>query len=476
MAFRLVSNSALKSTLNKALIPAKLVRAGLASHSSASSAPGTKVTVLPNGLTVATETHPNSQTATVGVMIDAGSRAENEKNNGTAHFLEHMAFKGTKTRSQLDIELAIENMGGHLNAYTSREQTVYYAKCHKKDVSNSVDILSDILQKSTFDPKAIERERDVILTEQIEVEKNIEEVVFDHLHATAFQGHSLGRTILGPKENINSISAQDLKAYIGENYSPERVILAGAGSVAHEELVELASKHFSNMPAANSPAGLSAIKTKPHFSGSEVRIRHDDQQAAHIALAVEGVSWGSPDYFTMLLMSSLIGNWDRSLGSSNFLSSRLSQIVSKNKLANSFMSFNTSYSDTGLWGIYLISENKKQLDDLVHFTLNEWNRLTTTVTDGEVARAKQQLKAGLLFSLDGTTPAFEDMARQIITTGSRIEPSEVASKIDKLTADDVRRVASEYLWDREVAVVGHGPVECLTDYTRLRGNMSQNRF
>lgn len=143
---------------------------------------------MPNGLTVATEAHPHAQTATVGVWIDAGSRAETDATNGTAHFLEHMAFKGTNRRTQQQLELSVESLGAHLNAYTSREQTVYYAKCFSKDVGTSVDIISDILQNSTLDNAAIERERDVILREQQEVDKQMEEVVFDHLHAVAFQG------------------------------------------------------------------------------------------------------------------------------------------------------------------------------------------------------------------------------------------------------------------------------------------------
>lgn len=150
--------------------------------------PFTQVTTLPNGLTVATEAHPTAQTATVGVWIDAGSRAETDKTNGTAHFLEHMAFKGTNRRSQHALELEVENLGAHLNAYTSREQTVYYAKSFSKDVEKSVDIISDILQNSKLEQAAIERERDVILREQQEVDKQLEEVVFDHLHAVAFQG------------------------------------------------------------------------------------------------------------------------------------------------------------------------------------------------------------------------------------------------------------------------------------------------
>ncbi|KAG0246280.1 hypothetical protein BGX31_003470, partial [Mortierella sp. GBA43] len=149
--------------------------------------PGTRITSLKNGLTIATESNPSAQTATVGVFIDAGSRAETAKNNGAAHFLEHMAFKGTNNRNQHDIELQIENLGAHLNAYTSREQTVYYAKSFKSDIPKSVEILADILQNSTLNGDAIERERDVILREQQEVDKQMEEVVFDHLHATAFQ-------------------------------------------------------------------------------------------------------------------------------------------------------------------------------------------------------------------------------------------------------------------------------------------------
>jgi processing peptidase subunit beta len=150
--------------------------------------PFTEVSTLSNGLTVATEAHPHAQTATVGVWIDAGSRAETDKTNGTAHFLEHMAFKGTSQRTQHSLELEVENIGAHLNAYTSREQTVYYAKSFRKDVPVAVDIISDILQNSKLENSAIERERDVILREQQEVDKQLEEVVFDHLHAVAFQG------------------------------------------------------------------------------------------------------------------------------------------------------------------------------------------------------------------------------------------------------------------------------------------------
>jgi mitochondrial-processing peptidase subunit beta len=422
-------------------------------------------------LTVATEAQPHAQTATVGVWIDAGSRAETDKTNGTAHFLEHMAFKGTNRRSQRSLELEVENLGAHLNAYTSREQTVYYAKSFRKDVPIAVDIISDILQNSKLESGAIERERDVIVREQEEVDKQLEEVVFDHLHAVAFQGGSnnlvhylfvflfclgqpLGRTILGPKANILSIQRADLASYIKTNYTADRMVLVGTGGVEHNNLVALAKKHFASLPVSPTPLPLGGTShAKPTFIGSEVRIRDDDIPTANIAIAVEGVGWNSPDYFPMMVMQGIFGNWDRSLGSSSLTSSRLSHIVSTNNLANSFMSFSTSYSDTGLWGIYLVSENLRNLDDLAHFTLKEWTRMSVGPTEVEVERAKSQLKAGLLLGLDGTTAVAEDIGRQIVTSGKRLTPQEIEIAVDAVTVDQIKAVAQKYLWDKDVSIL-----------------------
>lgn len=211
--------------------------------------------------------------------------------------------------------------------------------------------MSDILQHSRLESEAIERERDVILREQEEVDKQLDEVVFDHLHATAYQSQPLGRTILGPKENIAGIQRQDLIDYIKTNYTADRMVLVSAGGVPHEHLVELAEKHFSRLPTAP-PTGLASQvaaeqKRKPDFVGSEVRIRDDTIPTAHIAIAVEGVSWKDDDYFTALVTQAIVGNWDRAMGNSPYLGSKLSRFVQENNLANSFMSFSTSYSDTG---------------------------------------------------------------------------------------------------------------------------------
>ncbi|CAD6500078.1 BgTH12-04181 [Blumeria graminis f. sp. triticale] len=434
----------------------------------------TETTTLTNGLTIATEHSPWAQTSTVGVWIDAGSRAETDKTNGTAHFLEHLAFKGTSNRTQQQLELEIENMGGHLNAYTSRENTVYYAKAFNSDVPATVNILSDILQNSKLDKSAIERERDVILRESEEVEKQLEEVVFDHLHATAFQGQPLGRTILGPAENIESIQRDDLVSYIKTNYTADRMVLVGAGGIPHAQLVELAEKHFGGLPGAPSNSNMITRKAKPEFIGSEVRFRDDTIPTANIAIAVEGVSWKDDDYFTALVTQAIVGNWDKAMGNAPHMGSKLSGFVHKNELANSFMSFSTSYSDTGLWGIYLVTDKLTRIDDLVHFTLREWSRLSFNVTEAEVGRAKAQLKASILLSLDGTSAVAEDIGRQIITTGRRMCPEEIERVISAITEKDVMDFARRKLWDQDIAISAVGSIEGLLDYQRVRNDMSRN--
>ena len=233
-------------------------------------APSTDVSTLGSGLRVASETVQGSATATVGVWIDAGSRYETAENNGVAHFLEHITFKGTAKRTKQQLEVEIENMGGHLNAYTSREQTVYFAKVFKSDVGKAVEILSDILLNSKLEEEAIEREKDVILREMTEVNKQKEELVLDHLHATAFQGTGLGRTILGSEENIVNMKQHHLKDYISTHYTANRMVIAGAGAVDHNELCDLAAKHFGGLPTV--APGAAAVAMEPAiFTGSDYR-------------------------------------------------------------------------------------------------------------------------------------------------------------------------------------------------------------
>nr|XP_009667756.1 PREDICTED: mitochondrial-processing peptidase subunit beta [Struthio camelus australis] len=430
--------------------------------------PETRVSPLENGLQVASEDSGLS-TCTVGLWIDAGSRYENEKNNGTAHFLEHMAFKGTKKRSQLDLELEIENMGAHLNAYTSREQTVYYAKAFSKDLPRAVEILADIIQNSTLGEAEIERERGVILREMQEVETNLQEVVFDYLHATAYQKTALGRTILGPTENIKSINRNDLVEYITTHYKGPRIVLAAAGGVSHDELLDLAKSHFGNLPSA--PEGGLPALPPCSFTGSEIRIRDDKMPLAHIAIAVEAAGWAHPDTIPLMVANTLIGNWDRSFGGGvQNLSSKLAQIACHGNLCHSFQSFNTCYTDTGLWGLYMVCE-PSTIQDMVHFVQREWIRLCTSVTENEVARAKNLLKTNMLLQLDGSTPICEDIGRQMLCYKRRIPIPELEARIEAIDAQTLREVCTKYIYDKHPAIAAVGPVEQLPEYNKICNGM-----
>lgn len=365
-------------------------------------------------------------------------------------------------------------MGGHLNAYTSREQTAYYAKVLEKDVNRAVDILSDILQNSTLDVNAIEREREVILREQEEVNKQMEEVVFDHLHAVAYPESNLGRTILGTEGNIRSLNRGHLQSYIKSNYIGPRMVLSAAGAVDHDSLVRAAESAFSGIPGSVSSIGmaLGMGEERAKFTGAEVRMRDDSMDTAHIVIAVEGASWSSPDYLPLLISQAIVGSWNRGLlaaGGDGF-GSRLAQVVSKYSLAQSFQSFNTAYTDTGMFGIYCVSDHTYDLDDLVYHIQQEWVRLCLSVTEGEVERAKLHLKSALLLSLDSTTAICEDIGRQVLIYGRRMSLPEIHAQIDAIDLKTVKRVASKYLYDRCPAVVGMGAIGSLPDYNRIRAS------
>ncbi|RXM36688.1 Mitochondrial-processing peptidase subunit beta [Acipenser ruthenus] len=428
---------------SKPILGLNRYRASQAASQVVLNVPETKVTPLENGLRVASEDSGLS-TCTVGLWIDAGSRYENEKNNGTAHFLEHMAFKGTKKRSQLDLELEIENMGAHLNAYTSREQTVYYAKAFSKDLPRAVEILADIVQNSTLGEAEIERERGVILREMQEVETNLQEVVFDYLHATAYQATALGRTILGPTENIKSINRNDLVEYITTHYKGPRIVLAAAGVLNHH--VYYVSFNY------------------------KIRVRDDKMPLAHIAIAIEAVGWSHPDTIPLMVANTLIGNWDRSFGGGVNLSSKLAQMTCQGNLCHSFQSFNTCYTDTGLWGLYMVCE-PNTIEDMMHFTQREWMRLCTSVTESEVIRAKNLLKTNMLLQLDGSTPICEDIGRQMLCYSRRIPLPELEARIDAIDAKTIKDVCTRYIYDKCPAVAAVGPIEQLPDYNRIRSGM-----
>ncbi|XP_044742979.1 mitochondrial-processing peptidase subunit beta [Chrysoperla carnea] len=429
--------------------------------------PPTQTTILDSGLRVATE-DSGAATATIGLWIDAGSRYENSSNNGVAHFLEHMAFKGTKKRSQTDLELEVENIGAHLNAYTSREQTVFYARCLANDVPKALEILADIVQNSKLGEEEIERERGVILREMQEVESNLQEVVFDHLHATAYQGTPLGNTILGPTENIKSITKADLQKYIQDHYKAPRMVLAAAGGVNHSELCKLAQSHLQGLGSTYTEGV--PILEPCRFTGSEIRVRDDSIPLAHVAIAVEGCGWPDPDNLTLMVANTLVGAWDRSQGGGGVNAGKLALASAQSGLCHSYQSFNTCYKDTGLWGIYFVADPMK-CEDMLYNIQSEWMRLCTSVTESEVTRAKNLLKTNLLLQLDGTTPICEDIGRQALCYGRRLPIHELIYRIDAITAKNVRDVSMKYIYDRCPAVAAVGPVENLPEYNRIRSSM-----
>lgn len=448
-------------------------------YSVASVAP-TQVTTLGSGLRVASE-DSGGETATVGVWIDAGSSFETDADNGAAHFLEHMAFKGTTKRTQLELEKEIENIGGHLNAYTSREQTVYYAKVLKDDVPQAIDILSDILQNSKLDTGAIERERGVIMREMQEVMANKEEVIFDELHATAYQGTSLGRTILGPEENIMSLTQDDLRKYIETHYTAPRMCIAGAGAVTHEQLCDLSEKAFDKLPTA--AASEMALVREHEFTGSDARFEDPSMHEAYFALAFPTVGWSHPESVTFMVMQSLLGSWDRTSGAGKNISSSLCKELAREECAHSVMAFNTTYSNTGLFGVYGVAEHA-DVEDFLYIALQEMVRMTHKVSDWEVDRAKNQLKTTLAMQLDSTSAACEDIGRQVLTYGRRLPLEELFARIDAVDASAINSAAGTYINDQDMAFVSISPKDdpkahpktVIPDYTWLRRRTYSLRY
>jgi predicted Zn-dependent peptidase len=386
-----------------------------------------QVTQLPNGLTVVTERMERVETVSFGAYVGTGSRSETAAENGVSHFLEHMAFKGTNTRSAAAIAEEVEAVGGQINAYTAREQTAYYIKVLKEDAPLAVDIIGDILTHSTFETQELERERGVILQEIGQANDTPDDIIFDHFQEVAYPDQPLGRPILGSEDGIRQMPRATLTGYMNQHYGVGNVVIAAAGNLRHEVILDLVGRHFADLPSSVSPARVSAS-----YEGGEFRQVRDLDQV-HVVLGFPSVGYKHEDYYPTMLLSSVLGGG---------MSSRLFQEVrEKRGLVYSIYAFNAPYADGGLFGIYA-GTGEQEVEELVPVTLEELRKVQSEVTEAELARARSQVKAGLLMSLESTGSRCEQLARQIQVYGRIVPVQETISRINAVTPADIQRAAA----------------------------------
>ena len=401
-----------------------------------------EMTTLPSGLTVLTERMERVETVSFGAYIGAGTRHETAAENGVAHFLEHMAFKGTSSRSAIDIAEAVENVGGHINAYTSREQTAYYVKLLKEDLSLGVDIIGDILCHSTFEPEELERERGVILQEIGQANDTPDDIVFDHFQSAAYPAQPMGRPVLGTEAIIRGMKREALPGFMSAHYTPENMVIAACGNLRHAEVVDMVGQHFADLPKAKREEPMPA-----DYMGGEYRESRDLDQA-HIVLGFASPSYGERDYYPAMLLSTLLGGG---------MSSRLFQeIREKRGLVYSIYSFTSPAKDGGLFGIYA-GTGESEAAELMPVTLEELGKVQHEVTAAEINRARAQLKAGLLMSLESTGSRCEQLARQWQIFGRLIPASETVAKIEAVTEADIRAVAAK-IFRQKPTLATIGPI------------------
>ena len=401
-----------------------------------------EVTRLPSGLTIVTDAMPHLETASLGVWVGAGSRDEMADEHGIAHLLEHMAFKGTKRRNARQIAEEIEAVGGDLNAATSVETTTYYARVLKPDVPLALDVLSDILANPAFDPEELSREHNVVMQEIGAAEDTPDDIVFDHLQRVAFPGQPIGRPILGTRESVKSINANRLRQYLSRNYRGPDMVVAASGSVTHELIVTEAERLFSSFKSEAAPAPEAA-----RFVGGQY-IERQDLEQAHLALAFEGLPQRDPLLFSLQVFSNIMGGG---------MSSRLFQEVREIRgLCYTISSFHMAYSDTGFFGIYAGTDDN-DAPELMQVVMNELERAVSTITEEEVARAKAQMKAGLLMALESSSARAEQLARQIMIYGRPLPLSEIVAKIEAVTVESTQAAARALLARSRPAIAGLGP-------------------
>ena len=417
---------------------------------------GVRVTTLDNGLRIASDVMPSVETVSLGVWAEVGTRHEPPEINGVAHLLEHMAFKGTDRRSARAIAEEIEAVGGHLNAYTSRENTAYYAKLLAEDLPLGLDIIADILQHSVFDPEELARERAVVLQEIGQAEDTPDDIIFDRFQETAYPDQAIGRPVLGTASIVGGMAAGTIRDYMRRHYSADRLVLAAAGKVDHDRLVELAAGAFDSLPRrSDDPV------EKADYRGGDFREDRDLEQA-HIVLGFAGVDHLDPDHYPISVFSTLFGGG---------MSSRLFQEVrEKRGLVYSIYSFASSYRDGGLFGIYA-GTGEREVTELMPLFCDEFVKVADSLTDEEVARARAQLRAGLLMSRESTGSRSEQLAHQLMVYGRPVGVEEVVGRIEAVDRAAVAGAARRLLASAPT-LAALGPVDRVETLASLRGRLA----
>ncbi len=413
-------------------------------------------TTLDNGMIVLTDDMPHLESASLGIWVKAGSRSETKAEHGISHMLEHMAFKGTKTRNAREIAEAIENVGGDLNAATSVEHTGYFARVLKEDVGLAADILSDILQNSMLDQDELDREQQVIVQEIGAARDNPDDHVFDLFQSAAYPDQPIGRTILGTVDSVKSFGPESIRSYMDRNYVGDQMVLCAAGNVDHESLVDIANDRFHDLRRSGAPE-----PQKASYQGGEERLLSDHEQA-HIVLGFEGRAYNSDGFYAAQILASILGGG---------MSSRLFQEVrEKRGLCYSVYAFHWAFADSGIFGV-AASTGEEEVADLMPVVVEELRRATETISDEEVIRVRNQIRAGLLMSLESPSSRAGQLARQQILWGRTIPLAETVERINRITADRVKQVAKQIFSSGEVSLAGIGPVAHLPDFRSLSAEL-----
>jgi len=410
-----------------------------------------RVSTLPNGLRIVSESMPSLKTTSIGVWVSVGSRYEATQINGVSHLLEHMAFKGTTNRSAKDIAEEIEAVGGYVNAYTSREFTAYYARVLQEDIGLAIDILADILQSSIFSDSELKREKGVVIQEIAQMQDTPDEIVFDRFQETAYPNQALGRSILGPASQVQQYSREVLAKYMSQHYEPHRMVVAGAGNLDHDHLVDLVGQAFDRLITHTSTNELTAL-----YQGGEMRQTKELEQA-HIVIGFNGFSYTDTDVYTLQMLSLLLGGG---------MSSRLFQEIRERRgLAYTVYTFNSSYTDGGLFGVYCATGSEKLLE-LTPVIGEQLMAVSQNVTTQEMDRARAQVKAGLLMSLESSSSRCDRLGRHMLIFGRPISIDEILQKINAVTETDVKRIAAK-VFSSELTLAALGPISSLESYDKL---------